>query len=50
MPNISSISMQENGFVHPARATFFGGKATANMGRQQVDCPFIESVLYIIYQ
>jgi hypothetical protein len=50
MPDIPPISMQESGFVHPGRAAFFGGRTTGNMARQQVDCPFKESVLYIIYQ
>jgi hypothetical protein len=27
MPDVSPISMQKNGFVHPGRAAFFAGRA-----------------------
>jgi len=37
MPNISPISMQENGFVHPGRAAFFGGRTTGIMALALVD-------------
>jgi hypothetical protein len=38
VPNVSPISVQENGFVHPGRAAFFfGGRTAGIMGLALVD-------------